>query len=320
MRANLNPNHLDERAPPRDAGPRSWRRRRSYGRSLPDHGEGNCAPAGVGYERRAPLKGKTIQKFSMRRISLKSGLLLGTVLGMPVSAWAQDAQPAQDQQPATSATAPAAAAQASGQEEEPAIVVTARRKQELLQDVPISITVFNQEQLSRNNVVNPADLATYTPSLSANNNFGNQNTTFAIRGFTQEIGTAPSVGVYFADVVTPRGASNGLPTGDGLAQGTLFDLQNVQVLKGPQGTLFGRNTTGGATVRHAAEPHADQPQPGLEGDHGWAAGFRPVRDEPHQEEILYVHAGPGLAAGRVRNGDGGRAADDRRQAEVQFRE
>ncbi|WP_395390854.1 TonB-dependent receptor [Novosphingobium sp. BL-8A] len=128
------------------------------------------------------------------------------------------------------------------------IIVTARRTEERLQDVPISITVFNQEQLTNRNVVSASDLATSTPSLSANTNFGSQNSSFAIRGFVQDLGTAPSVGVYFADVVAPRGASNGLPSGDGAGPGSFFDLQNVQVLKGPQGTLFGRNTTGGAVL------------------------------------------------------------------------
>lgn len=163
-------------------------------------------------------------------------LLCGTAVTMawtPFPAFAQGAAPAADEAANTSASD---------------IVVTARRVEERLQDVPISITVFNQEQLANRNITNAADLATYTPSLSANTNFGSENTTFAIRGFTQEIGTAPSVGVYFADVVTPRGGSNGLPTGDGLVPGTLFDLQTVQILKGPQGTLFGRNTTGGAVL------------------------------------------------------------------------
>src|SRR5690606_38159470 len=70
---------------------------------------------------------------------------------------------------------------------------------------------------------------------------------FAIRGFVQDFQTAPSVGVYFADVVAPR-ASSTTPSGNGVGVGHLFDLQNVQVLKGPQGTLFGRNTTGGAVL------------------------------------------------------------------------
>jgi len=134
------------------------------------------------------------------------------------------------------------------------IVVTARRIQERLQDVPISITVFNQEQLSNRNVVNAGDLATFTPSLSVDTNFGSDNTTFSLRGFTQDIGTAPSVGVYFGDVVAPRGGSSSASGGDGAGPGTFFDLQNVQVLKGPQGTLFGRNTTGGAILLVPQKP------------------------------------------------------------------
>jgi len=127
------------------------------------------------------------------------------------------------------------------------VVVTARRREELLQDVPISITVFNQQQLDDQNVVNAADLATYTPSLSVNTRFGGENTSFAIRGFTQELRTTASVGTYFAEVVAPRGA-NAQTSGDGAGPGSFFDLENVQVLKGPQGTLFGRNTTGGAVL------------------------------------------------------------------------
>jgi iron complex outermembrane receptor protein len=175
----------------------------------------------------------------MMRTVIQRTLLCGTATILTicaVPAFAQDAAPAAD----------------AGD-----IVVTARRVEERLQDVPISITVFNQEQLSSRNINNASDLATFTPSLSANSNFGSENTTFAIRGFTQEIGTAPSVGVYFADVVTPRGGSNGLPTGDGLVPGTLFDLQTVQILKGPQGTLFGRNTTGGAVLVVPQKPTAE---------------------------------------------------------------
>jgi iron complex outermembrane receptor protein len=127
------------------------------------------------------------------------------------------------------------------------IVVTARRVEERLQDVPISMTVFNQDQIDNRNITNPTDLATYTPSLSANSRFGPEKAAFAIRGFTQEGPTSPSVAVYFADVVAPR-AAGGTTSGNTIGVGQLFDLQNVQVLKGPQGTLFGRNTTGGAVL------------------------------------------------------------------------
>ncbi len=127
------------------------------------------------------------------------------------------------------------------------IVVTAQRREENLQDVPISITVFTQDQISKANMTTSADIARYTPSLSANTRFGTDNATFTIRGFTQDLRTTASVGTYFAEVVAPRGQST-QTSGDGAGPGTLFDLQNIQVLKGPQGTLFGRNTTGGAIL------------------------------------------------------------------------
>lgn len=127
------------------------------------------------------------------------------------------------------------------------VVVTARRREELLQDVPISMSVFSQQQLDDANIVNAGDLALYTPSLQSNNRFGGDSTTFAIRGFSQELRTTASVGVYFADVVALRGA-NAIISGDGAGPGDFFDLASVQVLKGPTGTLFGRNTTGGAVL------------------------------------------------------------------------
>jgi iron complex outermembrane receptor protein len=133
------------------------------------------------------------------------------------------------------------------------IIVTARRSEERLQDVPISISVLSQDALTKRNISNPTDLATYVPSLSSNANFGPEKASFAIRGFTQEGKTSPSVAVYFADVVAPR-ANGGTTSGNGAGPGSMFDLENVQVLKGPQGTLFGRNTTGGAILLVPTKP------------------------------------------------------------------
>jgi iron complex outermembrane receptor protein len=124
------------------------------------------------------------------------------------------------------------------------IIVTARRSEERLQDVPISITVMSQDTITKRNIVSTADLGQYVPSLSSNQQFGPEKSSFVIRGFTQEGKTSPSVGVFFADVVAPR-SFGGTTAGNGAGVGSLFDLQNIQVLKGPQGTLFGRNTTGG---------------------------------------------------------------------------
>ena len=149
----------------------------------------------------------------------------------------------QDEAPAEVAAEPEAR-QRNGIEE---VIVTAQRREQSAQDVPISVTVFTPEQLSNANITGASDLASYTPSLAANSRFGNDNASFAIRGFTQDLRTTASVGTYFAEVIAPRGQSV-QTSGDGAGPGVFFDLQNVQVLKGPQGTLFGRNTTGGAVL------------------------------------------------------------------------
>lgn len=133
------------------------------------------------------------------------------------------------------------------------VIVTAQRKAENVQDVPISMTVFSEEQIANANMTNASDLTTLTPSLTVDTRFGYENTSFAIRGFTQSLRTTASVATYFADVVAPRGQTS-QTSGDGAGPGYLFDLQNVQVLKGPQGTLFGRNTTGGAILLTPQEP------------------------------------------------------------------
>lgn len=147
------------------------------------------------------------------------------------------------------------------------IMVTARRMEENVQEVPISLQVYNQQQISNLNIVNAVDLATYTPSLAANTSFGSDNASLAIRGFRQDLDTAPTVGIYFADVVVPRGATQGAGTRDAILPGSMFDLQNIQVLKGPQGTLFGRNTTGGAVLLVPQKP-ADSFEAYVEGSVG----------------------------------------------------
>lgn len=146
------------------------------------------------------------------------------------------------------------------------IVVTARRVEERLQDVPISITVLDETKLANNNITSAKDIATYTPGLTTNNRFGSDNTTWTIRGFAQEQRTTATVGTFFADVVAPRG-SGATQGGDGAGPGYLFDLSNVQVLKGPQGTLQGRNSTGGAVMIVPKKP-TDRFEGFLEGSGG----------------------------------------------------
>ena len=104
-------------------------------------------------------------------------------------------------------------------------------------------------------MVTRADLATYAPSLQTQQYFRRrQRTSFSIRGFVALPGsTSPSVGVFFADVTEPR-ANGTLGGGNGAGPGEYFDLENVQILKGPQGTLFGRNTTGGSILLVPQKP------------------------------------------------------------------
>ena len=137
------------------------------------------------------------------------------------------------------------------------IVVTARRVEERAQDVPISMTLFSQRQLTDRSIVTSGDLAAATPSMQVDNGFGDDTTSFSIRGFVQTLQATPSVAVYFADAVVPRGGNVGVAAGSGVPTGSFFDLQNVQVLKGPQGTLFGRNTDGGAVLLVPQKPTTD---------------------------------------------------------------
>ena len=121
------------------------------------------------------------------------------------------------------------------------VIVTARRRDERLQDVPLAVSVVTPQALARANITDVIGLQTQAPALVITPGLGANRSipTFAIRGQSQQeltILADPSVSLYIGDIVAPR--SQG-------ANGALFDLASVQVLKGPQGTLFGRNSTGG---------------------------------------------------------------------------
>jgi iron complex outermembrane receptor protein len=135
------------------------------------------------------------------------------------------------------------------------IVVTAQRREERAQDVPIVISAFSSQELQKMNISEAQDLYGSVPSLVV----GNQGTTsrdaqvFSIRGQTTGFLALPSVATYFSEV--PLVAAISLPLQGG--HGNFVDLENVQVLSGPQGTLFGRNTTGGAVLLTPKRPTND---------------------------------------------------------------
>ncbi|HET9354971.1 MAG TPA: TonB-dependent receptor [Sphingomicrobium sp.] len=154
--------------------------------------------------------------------------------------WAQDAAQttaqAQDEPAADTATA---APDAEGAEEE--IVVTARRTEESLQRVPSSVSAFNERSLERIQATDTTGLQGAVPNLNIVQGRGSSNATnIFIRGIGQPDALQtfdPAVGVYVDDVYLSRIRGNQLD---------LLDLERLEVLRGPQGTLYGKNTIGGA--------------------------------------------------------------------------
>jgi iron complex outermembrane receptor protein len=178
---------------------------------------------------------------STKNVLLASCALVGaTALQAP--AYSQDTSVAATP---TAAAAPAAvAANAQSESSLNDIVVTARRREENVQHVPVAITAFSQATLEKKGISDAFSLNKAVPGLQVNADSGNSTLpSFSIRGRGQFFGAASgSVETYFADV--PLSAPYQIPT----LPPQFFDLQSVQVLKGPQGTLFGRNTTGGAVL------------------------------------------------------------------------
>jgi iron complex outermembrane recepter protein len=151
-----------------------------------------------------------------------------------VPAFAQDAAPAEDET----------------QYDDDAIVVIGVTKQDAnIQDTPIAITAFSGEKLTEQGISKVEDIASFTPGFNIRG-AGNNPTAFslAMRGQVQNDNIAtlePSVGTYLDEMYIAR--AYGLNV-------ELVDVESVQVLKGPQGTLFGRNTSAGAVLIQTANP------------------------------------------------------------------
>lgn len=158
------------------------------------------------------------------------------------------AVPAHAQDGASGEPDAADTADASGE-----IVVTARRREESLSKVPAAITAFSQDDLIEKEIRQYNDLQFNTPSLTVSGSFGHTFGGYSIRGLGANLFGQPTVASYFAEVAT-------LTPNVG---GALFDVENVQVLKGPQGTLFGRASTAGAVLVTPAKPVAGEFDAGL---------------------------------------------------------
>ena len=131
------------------------------------------------------------------------------------------------------------------------VVVTARRTEENQQDVPLSIQSMSADELVRENITTAQDLLGKVNSLSIGPNGTTRNAEVpTIRGQGATFNASPGVVTYWAEVPLPGDSFTSNQGGPGM----FFDLQNLQVLKGPQGTLFGRNTTGGALLLEPIRP------------------------------------------------------------------
>jgi iron complex outermembrane recepter protein len=164
------------------------------------------------------------------RLPLGSLAVVATLLAMAAPASAQTAHPAPAARPSN---------------EIEVIVVTARRTEEKLQDVPVAVTALSADALAEQHITSQTDLQFATPGLTVRQTGSSDQLNYAIRGQSIDAFSfaSPAVVAYFNEVQV-----------GGSANTSFFDLESIQVLKGPQGTLFGRNATGGAVLYSARKP------------------------------------------------------------------
>ena len=171
------------------------------------------------------------------KIHYRSAVWTASFFALAALVWPGDAVRAQDE------------AAAAGTLEE--IIVTARRREESLMDTPVSITAFTNADLEARQIINAADIDQAVPNMVYRTN-GIQNNNAAvifIRGIGQWdfIPTKqPGIGVYVDGGYVATSVGSALE---------LLDIESIEVLRGPQGTLFGRNTIGGALVINSVRPH-----------------------------------------------------------------
>ena len=183
--------------------------------------------------------GCNAHRFRKRQRSRNIQLWSSSTLVLAVSSLAA----AQTAEVAPSSAPPAAPASTGPALQE--VVVTARRRSENLERVPVAVTALSSAQLTTEGVRDQTDLQTSVPGLTVRQTENQNNFNYSIRGQSVDAfsNSQPAVVPYINDVQIT-----------GIGESSLYDLDNVQVLKGPQGTLFGRNATGGALLFNTAKP------------------------------------------------------------------
>ncbi|EJL29291.1 TonB-dependent receptor [Novosphingobium sp. AP12] len=174
----------------------------------------------------------------MMRYALVASTALATAICAITPALAQDAA-------TPAAVQPTAPSQASDGD----IIVTATRRETTLQSTPIAVSAFGQAQLDKQQVKDVTDLAKYVPSLQFNQQGDQSAVLLTLRGIGNDSAYTevadPEVAIYVDGIYSPR--SQG-------ASVLMYDMERVEVLRGPQGTLFGRNATVGALSLISAKP------------------------------------------------------------------
>ncbi len=195
------------------------------------------------------------------------------------------------------------------------VIVTAEKRAERLQDVPIPVTVLNGVDLVENNQGRLQDYYTSVPGLSVVP--GSSSSTFqtvSIRGITTGSGTNPTVGITIDDV--PYGSATALGYGDVVPDLDPNDLARIEVLRGPQGTLYGASSMGGlikfVTLDPSTNDFSGRVQAGLEGvHHGVEAGYNfrasvnvPLNDTLAIRASAFTRKDPGYIDNPVLHTDG----------------
>lgn len=221
-------------------------------------------------------------------------LLASTALVIGAPAYANEVQPqagtvapaTQPQHPEQVAPPPTGAAPATAQEQE--IVVTARKREERLKDIPVAATAVTGDVIEKRGLTSVRDIAALTPGLNINSDAAGR-AFVAIRGVgvTLVDTVQPGVGIFLDGIYQPNTSYLNNP---------LIDVERVEVLRGPQGTLYGKNTLGGAInviTRQPSNRFEFKGVGSLAGpDHAWFASGSasgPIIEDHLQARVAYAH-------------------------------